>query len=194
MLLQYRKRLMALAGLILTGYLVLHMLTNLLFIKPASFDAFYQFINMPFIRWPLLMLVILALLVHIWGAIAIRRHNAKVRPIGYFKRDHLEPPKALVTLSIVLIGLFIVLHIVQTLQFDPDNVYQETMALFASHWMVMIYLAGLFLLGMHLQHSLNNVLQTLGVTSKTCYPLALSLVVLLVMGFAVVPVMAWLGR
>lgn len=194
MLLQHRKRLMALAGLVLAAYLIVHMFSNLLFFNAERFNSFYQLYNLPFIRWPLLLLVLAALAVHVWGAIAIRRHNAKVRPVAYHIRDHFEPPKSLVTLSIILIGLFILLHIVQTLQFDAQDTFSETRALFASTGMLLIYLAGLFLLGMHLQHSLNNVLQTLGITSKTCYPLALSLVVLLMMGFAVVPVMAWLGQ
>ncbi|MCC5796234.1 MAG: succinate dehydrogenase [Methylophaga sp.] len=194
MLLQHRKRLMALAGLVLAGYLIVHMFSNLLYFNAERFNSFYQLYNLPFIRWPLLLLVLAALALHVWGAIAIRRHNAKVRPVAYHKRDYLQPPKALVTLSIILIGLFILLHIVQTLQFDPQDAYGETLALFASAGMLLIYLAGLLLIGMHLQHSLNNVLQTLGVTSKTCYPLLVTLIALLMLGFAAVPVAAYLGQ
>jgi succinate dehydrogenase / fumarate reductase cytochrome b subunit len=53
--------------------------------------------------------------------------------------------------------------------------------------MVLFYMAGLFVLMMHLQHSLANVLQTLGKTSLTCNGLVLVGCLLLTAGFAVIP-------
>jgi succinate dehydrogenase / fumarate reductase cytochrome b subunit len=44
---------------------------------------------------------------------------------------------------------------------------------------------------MHLQHSLINVLQTLGITSKTYALAIISAVVLLILGFASVPLYIW---
>ena len=41
-LLQVKKRLMALAGMVLSGYLLLHMLSNLSFIESQAFNDFYQ--------------------------------------------------------------------------------------------------------------------------------------------------------
>jgi succinate dehydrogenase / fumarate reductase cytochrome b subunit len=62
---------------------------------------------------------------------------------------------------------------------------------FSSGWMLLFYLAGLFILAMHLQHSLINVLQTLGISSKTYSLAIISAVVLLTLGFASVPLFIW---
>jgi succinate dehydrogenase / fumarate reductase cytochrome b subunit len=58
--------------------------------------------------------------------------------------------------------------------------------------MVLFYLAGLFVLMMHLSHSLANVLQTLGKTSVTCHTLVWLAVLLLSGGFASIPLYIYL--
>lgn len=192
-LLQLQKRTMALAGSLMTVYLLFHMLSNLTYFCPTWFDAFYSAYN-GVARWLVLAVIVASLLVHVVIAVRIRKVNASVRPIGYKKHDKLHIPAPLVTLSIVLLLLFIVLHLVQTLNFDASSVYQQTTALFQSPLMTLIYLGGLFILAMHLQHSLSNVLQTLGITSKTCKLSVTAAVAALIVGFAAVPVAAfWSG-
>jgi succinate dehydrogenase / fumarate reductase cytochrome b subunit len=56
---------------------------------------------------------------------------------------------------------------------------------------LLIYLGGVLLIGLHLQHSLTNVLQTLGKTSKQFYWISTAIVVLLVVGFSIVPILAY---
>lgn len=190
-LLQVKKRLMALAGIVLSGYLLLHMLSNLSFISAQAFNDFYQFYNQPLIRWPLWLLVSAALLMHVIVAIQIRLHNSKARPVAYRHRQHHWIPAWLVSTVITLILLFILWHMAQMWSFGGADIYRQTQDLFASGWQLFIYLAGLGLMALHLWHSLPNVLQTLGKTSKQYLWLSTALVVLLTAGFAVVPVMAF---
>lgn len=190
-LLQVKKRLMALAGIVLSGYLLLHMLSNLSFISPQAFNDFYQFYNQPLIRWPLWLLVSAAILLHVIVAIQIRLHNSKARPVAYHHRQHHWIPAWLVSTVITLILLFIVWHMAQMWSFDGADIYRQTQDLFVSGWQLLIYLAGLGLMALHLLHSLPNVLQTLGKTSKQYLWLSTALVLLLTAGFAVVPVMAF---
>jgi succinate dehydrogenase / fumarate reductase cytochrome b subunit len=58
--------------------------------------------------------------------------------------------------------------------------------------MTLIYLAGLFILGMHLSHSLMNVLQTLGISARLYKMTFLSFVAILTLGFAAVPIVSWM--
>lgn len=190
-LLQIKKRLMALAGMVLSAYLLLHMLSNLSFISPQAFNDFYAFYNQPLIRWPLWLLVVAALLVHVVVAIQIRLHNAKARPVAYQHRQHHWIPAWLVSTVITLILLFIVWHMAQMWSFDGADIYSQTQQLFASGWQLFIYLAGLGLMALHLWHSLPNVLQTLGKTAKQYLWLSTALVAVLIAGFAVVPVLAY---
>lgn len=186
-LLQLQKRSMALAGMLMTLYLLIHMLTNLRFFTESSFRQFYHWYNSGVVRWIVLMMIAVSLLIHIKAAIRIRRVNAKARTVNYKKYDKFHVPASLVTVSIVFLLSFIIVHVVQTLSFDSTDVYRELQLQFQSLWMVLFYLAGLFVLMMHLQHSLANVLQTLGKTSSTCNGLVLVSCLLLTGGFAVIP-------
>lgn len=186
-LLQLQKRTMALAGVVMTLYLVIHMLTNLSFFTESSFSHFYQWYNGGVVRWLVLTVIVVSLFIHIKAAIRIRKTNAKARTVAYTKHNKFHIPATLVTLSIVFLFSFIAVHVFQTLSFDSTAVYNELIQLFKSVWVVLFYLAGLFVLMMHLHHSLANVLQTLGKTSLTCNGLVLGGCLLLTAGFAVIP-------
>lgn len=190
-LMQVKKRLMALAGLVLSLYLVLHMLSNLSFVNPASYEAFYAFYNQPLIRWPLWLLVSAALLLHVIVAVQIRIQNGRARHVPYRHRQHHWIPAWLVNIVITLILLFTIWHMAQMQAFGQGQVYAQTLALFSNGWQVLIYLTGLALLATHLLHSLTNVLQTLGVTSRQFAGVCIAGVVILMVGFALVPVLAY---
>lgn len=190
-LLQLQKRSMALAGTVMTVYLLFHMLSNLSFFSGQAFEQFYEIYNQDWLRWPVLALVVLSLLIHVKAALYIRIQNSKARQTGYKKHDKLHVPAPLVSLSIVLLLLFIIIHIVQTLSIDTSVVTAAMHDWFSSVWMLLFYLGGLFILAMHLQHSLINVLQTLGITSKTYAVAIISAVMVLILGFASVPLYIW---
>ena len=187
MLLQRQKRLLTIAGTVMLGYLVFHMLSNLTFFTETMYEDFYQWYNAGLVRWSLLALFGLAMLIHAVIAFRIRKVNAAARMVGYAKHDKLHIPAWMVNLSIVFLLAFIVIHIVQTLGFDTSNVTVATTQLFSSIWNVLFYLAGLFVLTMHLAHSAGNILQTLGKTSVTCQTTVIVCTVLLTGGFAAVP-------
>jgi succinate dehydrogenase / fumarate reductase cytochrome b subunit len=134
-----------------------------------------------------------AIALHVKTAIRIRKANAKARTVDYQVHDKFMIPATLVTVSVVFLLFFILVHILQTVTFDATHVYQELVSLFQSFWMLIFYLAGLFVMTMHLSHSLANVLQTLGKTSASCHYLVWSACSILGLGFAIVPVYIYLG-
>jgi succinate dehydrogenase / fumarate reductase cytochrome b subunit len=187
MLLQRQKRILTIAGSIMLAYLVFHMLSNLSFFADKAYEQFYQWYNQGIIRWGLLAVFAGAILAHAVIAFRIRRVNAAARTVGYAKHDKLHIPAWMVSLSILFLLGFIIIHIIQTLGFDANNVTTATIELFSSLWNVLFYLAGLFVLTMHLAHSAGNILQTLGKTSVTCQTTVIVCTLLLTGGFAVIP-------
>ncbi len=178
---------MAIAGLVMVVYLVLHMLSNLSFFSESAFNSFYTLYNAGPIRWLVLIVMVFAIATHVKVAVNIRKVNAKARTIDYTKHDKLTIPAPLVTVSIIFLFVFIVVHIIQSLLFDTSMLYNEVIHLFQSFYMVLFYLAGLFVLTMHLSHSLANVLQTLGKTSVVYHGLVWLGVLTLTSGFALIP-------
>lgn len=191
-LLQLQKRVMALAGTVMTAYLIFHMLTNLSFFSGSAFENFYDVYNLAWIRWPIFLLVLGSLIIHTKAAVNIRIKNSQARRIGYKKHDKLHIPAQLVSLSIALLLLFILVHIGQALLLDTSSIRMGVTEWFSSVWMFLFYLAGLGILAMHLQHSLINVMQTLGISSKTHKITIIGGVVLLTVGFASVPAYIWM--
>ena len=187
MVLQLHKRAMALAGVVMTVYLIFHMLSNLSFFSESAFTVYYDIYNAGPIRWIVLLIMVVAIGIHVKAAIKIRKVNAKARTIDYAQHDKFKIPALLVTLSIIFLLSFIVVHIIQALLFDTDMLYSEVIVLFQSAFMVLFYLAGLFVLTMHLSHSLANVLQTLGITSVIYHGLVWLGVLALTGGFALIP-------
>lgn len=187
MVLQSHKRIMALAGVVMTAYLVFHMLSNLSFFSPDTFEQFYTVYNGVGLRWLALVVMLIAIATHVKIAIKIRKVNAKARTIDYARHDKFKNPAVFVTISILFLLSFILIHIVQSLLFDTSQLYAELIHLFQSFIMVLFYLAGLFVLTMHLQHSLANVLQTLGKTAVIYHSLVWAGVLSLTGGFASIP-------
>lgn len=192
MLLQLRKRTMALAGTVMTVYLVFHMLANLSFFSGTAFEQVYAIYNLPLIRWPLLALVLIVLFIHVRAAVLIRIKNHQARQIDYRKHDKLHVPASLVSLSITLLLIFILVHIVQSVMLDTSQLRLAVQNWFASTPMLMFYLAGVGILAMHLLHSLINVLQTLGISHYMYKVPIISGVVLLTAGFISVPLYIWI--
>lgn len=190
--LQSQKRIMAIAGLIMTVYLVFHMLTNLSFFSPDNFTSFYDSYNAG-TRWLVLAVMFVTIIVHVKVAITIRKVNAKARTLDYARHDKFKLPAYIITISIIFLLLFIVIHIVQALFFDVAQLHGELVTLFQSPFMLLFYLAGLFFLTMHLQHSLANVLQTLGKTSVVNHRLVWVSVLVVTGGFSSIPLYIYFG-
>ena len=185
---QLQKRTMAIAGLVMFGYLIFHMLSNLTFFSKELFNDFYRWYNAGIIRWLVLSVMGVVVGVHVRTALKIRVINANARSVDYHRHDKLKVPASVITASLLFLLFFIIIHVIQTLRFDTVNVHQEMVILFQSFWMLIFYVAGLFVLSMHLQHSLANVMQTLGKTSVTSQLLAWLVTLSLTAGFALPPI------
>ena len=182
------KKLMAIAGLIWFVYLIYHLLSVLTFHSgEVVFNAFYSWLNSSWIYPVLLTLLGSTIVFHIYVAVTRQLDNNKSAGIGYKKSYPKAVPRVVAWSGAGLIFLFIVIHSVQMLSVDETNLYQHMVLIFSNPLMWVIYGLGMIAISAHLHHSLSNVLQTLGVSSRQHHNLAWLIVIVIMLGFASIP-------
>ena len=182
------KKMMAIAGLIWFVYLIFHMFSVLSFHSgEAVFSGFYVWLNSSILYPILLALLVLTISFHI--VIAVSRQLSNNESIGerYKKTYPKAIPRLVAWLGALIMLAFIVIHSVQMLSTETVDLYQEIHSIFNHPLMWFIYGLGLLSLSTHLHHALTNVLQTLGISSSQCHGLALFIVVVIMAGFASIP-------
>jgi succinate dehydrogenase / fumarate reductase, cytochrome b subunit len=197
-----KKLVMALTGLVLFGFLIVHLAENLLIYADrdgATFDGYVR--GLTSMAWlPLAELALAALfLVHIVQAVRVHLSNRAARRTPYAQNPGhggrtLASTSMIVTGSVVL--LFLVLHLVD-FRFAAEADKHAGMAglvrrTFHDPLALGIYLLGLIALAIHLSHGLQSALQSLGLAHPRYTPLvhklSVILAVLLALGFATFPV------
>lgn len=209
-----KKTIVAVSGTILVAYLILHMAGNLnsLFGPGGGeprVDWYSEWLRdfgeplLPhaFVLWAVRAILLGAIATHVTGVIQLTARNRAARPADHPQRRigrSLE--SRLMMLSGSLLIAFIVFHILQftTLTIDVTplehgQIYANLYNAFQEWYFVAIYLVAVCLVGIHLRHGIWSVAQTLGLDSpKRNAPLrrgATALSLLLVIGFALVPVL-----
>jgi len=211
-----KKTIVAVTGAFLLGYLVLHMAGNLnsLFgpgVGEARVDWYAGWLRdfgeplLPYasVVWLMRVLLLSAVLVHITGVIQLNIRNRAARPPQFpAKRIGRSWESRLMMFSGILLIAFIIFHILQftTLSItvtavEHGAVYFNLYNAFQEWYFVAIYLAALVLIGIHLRHGIWSLSQTLGLDSPARNQKirhgATAFTVLLVIGFALVPVLMW---
>jgi len=209
-----KKTIVAVSGTILVAYLILHMAGNLnsLFGPGGGeprVDWYSEWLRdfgeplLPhaFVLWAVRAILLGAIATHVTGVIQLTARNRAARPADHPQRRigrSLE--SRLMMLSGSLLIAFIVFHILQftTLTIDVTplehgQIYANLYNAFQEWYFVAIYLVAVCLVGIHLRHGIWSVAQTLGLDNpKRNAPLrrgATALSLLLVIGFALVPVL-----
>jgi succinate dehydrogenase / fumarate reductase cytochrome b subunit len=209
-----KKILMALTGLVMFGFIVLHMLGNLKILAGAeSFDAYALFIRevgypaVPHegVLWALRVVLLIAVGVHINAAFQTWAQSRSARTQGYRKLEDLSFTYASRTMRWggVIILLFLVYHILHftTGQAHPDfvegRVYHNFVVGFQSPLVLAVYLVAQAALCMHLYHGLWSVTQTLGLNhpriERARRPVAVGVALAIFAGFVLPPVLVFAG-
>ena len=211
-----KKTIVAVTGAFLLGYLILHMAGNLNSLwgpggPEARVDWYGHWLRdfgeplIPYhgIVWVLRGLLLGAVIVHITGVVQLNMRNRAARPPQYpAKRIGRSWESRLMMFSGLLLIAFIVFHILQfttlTIQTTPlhhGTIYANLYYAFQEWYFVAIYLIALVLIGIHLRHGIWSLTQTLGLDSPARNQKirhgATALTVILVVGFALVPILFW---
>ena len=211
-----KKALMAITGVIWIGYVIMHMYGNLkVFLGPEHFNAYAEglrYLGAPiFGHLHLLMLariiLVSALVIHIWSALVLYRQALIARPSSYASRKIVQANYAALTMRYggILLILFVFFHLMQLTWgtpgaisgFIPGDAYHNVITVFQSWPVVVIYLLALVALGFHLFHGTWSMFQTLGLNSTewdaTIRGLAWIIAIVVPVGFATVPIAVQFG-
>ena len=190
-----KKMGMALTGLILYGFLVGHLLGNLLLLKDdggRSFNAYSDFlINHPLLI-PAEIFLVVVFALHLFLAISVTRDNRRARPVGYQTTQSAGGrsfASHTMIYSGVVILVFLVLHL-KTFKYGdkPSGLYDLVLATFQQTGYLIWYAVAMLVLGFHLWHAFHSAFQTLSIRSDKIKSLGLVLCLFLALGFGFLPV------
>ena len=203
-----RKILMALTGLLLIGFLVVHLSGNLLiFESPEAFNAYsHSLVSNPLIYVAELALLVL-FVAHVASGIAVTLRNRAARPEGYRARrwagrtSHKSLASATMILSGLVILIFVPLHL-WTFKFGPvypspndphvRDLHRLVVEEFQEPVEVIWYSVAMIVIGFHLWHAFGSAFESLGVAYRR--PLrwvGQALAVVLAGGFLSIPVVLY---
>ncbi|UNO42622.1 succinate dehydrogenase [Streptomyces sp. MST-110588] len=208
-----KKTAMAVSGVVMLLYLVVHMLANLkIFFGPEEFNGYAHWlrtIGEPFLRhewflWLARLVLLSAVLVHGVAAYQLSRRDIAARPRPYAHR-RLRTSYATRTMRWggIILGLFIVWHVLDltTLTVNPraqaGHPYENLIATFSTWYGDVVYIVAMLALGLHVRHGFWSAAQTLGAGSaardRALKALANLLALVLTAGFVAVPVAVMTG-
>ncbi len=203
-----KKAVMAVTGLIWVGYLVTHMLGNLLvFQGPTKINGYSAMLHdASGLLWTARIVLIMAFVLHVVAAAQLTERKQMARPIGYAGGRAPQVStlaSRLIRWGGVVILVFLVYHILHfTLgtvnpAFVELNPYHNVVTAFTNPIVVMVYLVAMVVVGLHLYHGLWSSGRTLGVSPPSPQPLkrqiALVLAGVLWLGFSVIPIAVYFG-
>ncbi len=204
-----KKLIMAVTGLFLYIYLVIHLIANLFILYPtgAPFNAYAEFMasnfNIP-VRIIEIVLFI-AFIYHIINGIRLWFINRSARGIDYKMKDQAANSSFYSRFMIqsgIVVLIFLVLHLLDFFipsRFgNPANtMYDAAVAKFQNTGWSIMYVVAMVLLAFHLVHAFQSGFQTLGLRHNKYTPFikgfGVVFSILICAGFALIPLYFILG-
>ncbi len=205
-----QKMLMGTTGLLLLGFLIVHVSGNLvLFAGPDAFNAYsHALVTNPLIYVAEIGLLVL-FLVHLASGVLVTWRNRAARPVAYAmkRRAGGASHKSVASTTMILSGIFVLafvpLHL-WTFKWGPHYaaagdpavrdihrlVIEEFRAPIETAW----YVGAMLIIGMHLWHGFGSGLASLGVPDRPWLRrLGQALAVAITLGFVLVPIAVFFG-
>ncbi|HRY46102.1 MAG TPA: succinate dehydrogenase cytochrome b subunit [Thermoanaerobaculia bacterium] len=183
------KAVMALTGIVLYGFVFVHMVGNIqLYQGPEKINGYAAFLKaVPPLLWGTRITLLAAVVLHGLAAFTLWRRNLAARPVGYAHQDFQAAGVTSRTMYWTgpVIALFVIYHLLHfTLgsahpQFSHTDVYTNVVVGFSNVWVSGFYVLAMVALGFHLFHGGFSLFQTLGLrTPKYEKPIKAVLAVL----------------
>ena len=170
---------MAVTGVVWVGFVIGHMLGNMkVYFGRAAFNHYAEGLRVfgePFLPrtgalWIVRVILIIAIVLHVWAAWRLTRRSHAAREVGYARNDTILLSRASKTMrwgGVALLA-FIVYHLLHFTfgvvhqDFVPGDPYHNFVAGFQLWPVSAIYVLAMVALGLHLYHGVWSGLQTLG--------------------------------
>jgi succinate dehydrogenase / fumarate reductase cytochrome b subunit len=204
-----RKVLMALTGLLLSAFLVVHLAGNLLiFVGPQAFNEYSEkMLSNPLIYVAEIGLLLL-FLAHFVSGILVYRQNSAARPVAYEKKERAghSSHKSIASSTMILSGLFLFVFVpfhLFTFKFGSNylttdahpirDLHRLVMEVFSKPGYVAFYVAAMTIVGFHLWHGVSSAFQSSGIYYRKGLRTFGQVVAITVAGgFLVIPILLYL--
>ncbi len=183
-----RKVLMALSGLFLVSFLVIHVSINLISVfSEEAFNTASHFMGTnPLIQFAMQPVLMFGVFFHLIMGIILELQNNKARTVKYaFNKPSAN--SSWMSRNMIYTGLvifaFLGLHFydfwiheinvkyINVLAEDPTRYYHETVEKFQDPWRVIIYVLSFIALALHLLHGFQSSFQSVGFNHNKYTPM-----------------------
>ncbi|HMK57282.1 MAG TPA: succinate dehydrogenase cytochrome b subunit [Dissulfurispiraceae bacterium] len=180
-----RKIIMAFTGSLLLGFLLIHLVGNSL-IYIGWINAYGERLHsLPPLVWAFRIVMLCVFSVHIFFGITLFIENRAARPAGYAVKRDMSATFSSKTMiwSGLLIAVFLIYHLLHfTLRVtNPDisgsldtsgrlDVFKMVVFSFRNYLISGFYIAAMIVLGLHLLHGVQSIVQTFGLNSDQTLP------------------------
>ena len=204
------KLIVAITGLGLVGFIIAHLMGNLLIFAGREALAEYAegLRKFPALLWVARIGLIGMAVAHIGFTIKLNLENKAARPVAYVKKNYRKA--SISSRYMVLTGLTLIAYIIYHLlhftwrttdsaiaALGPYEVYDMLIIGFSNPLISGFYILATALLGMHMSHGISSVFQTLGLNNpkynKLFRTLGPALGTILALGFISIPVAVMTG-
>jgi succinate dehydrogenase / fumarate reductase cytochrome b subunit len=195
---------MGVTGLLLIGFLITHLIGNLLiYVSPEAYNAYGASLHAihGFVAVELGLAAVF--IIHIWMAISLTLQNRAARPVGYTekKRESTLSSQTMIVSGLIILA-FLIVH-VNGLRFGPVEThpmgeYGVTIDIFRNPVLVLLYVVGVLLLSPHLRHGIQSSLRSVGLSNNRYLvvidKISIALAAILTIGFVSIPVVMFLTK
>jgi len=171
-----KKVLMAVTGIILFGFVTVHMLGNLQAYMGAEPMNHYAELLQTMIHgkgiWVFRLVMLTAVALHAWAAVTLYFENKKARPVGYRAQQLKEASWASRTMpwTGLVLAAFILFHIAHLTvgcvhpggEFVRGKAFENLVTGLQVGWVAAFYIIAQACLGFHMWHGVWSLTQTLG--------------------------------
>jgi len=180
-----RKIVMALTGSFLLGFLLIHLGGNSL-IFAGWINAYGEHLHsLPVFVWVFRAAMMGIFLCHIFIGISLYLENRAAKPSQYAVKKNLRATVSGRTMiwTGFLIAVFLIYHLLHfTIRVtNPDisnslddsgrlDVFKMVVFSFNNHVIAIVYMAAMVVLGLHLSHGVQSIVQTFGLNSERSLP------------------------
>lgn len=194
---------MGVSGLIMVGFLIGHMLGNLLvYLGAERLNSYARFLHgLGELLWLIRGVLLASLVLHVVAAAQLTLRDRAARPVRYEKVDRRATTVAARTMRWGggLLAAFIAFHLlhftfgtVRPAPFSAGDVYANVTGSFLVPWVAALYVGAMIVVGLHVYHGAWSAVRSLGVAPGSEHPLrnrvALAVAGALWLGFTAVPV------
>ncbi|MCM2358838.1 MAG: succinate dehydrogenase cytochrome b subunit [Geobacteraceae bacterium] len=202
-----RKILMAITGILMVLFVVVHLLGNTSIFIPGGLNAYAEHLHaLPPLVWAFRLAMLTFLVVHVLYGIQLTLENNAANPKGYAVKRQLKAnfsSENMIWTGLLLL-LFIGYHILHfTVRVTPDivqgvdslgrfDVFTMVVSSFSHGIISLIYVAAMVVLFLHLKHGIQSFFQTMGWSSDRSLPVIVKVgavvAVIFLIGYSSIPV------